>query len=139
MTRQCYEASLEIRGQRVNLEKVGGTSSQETEHPQPANDLRKIQIGRRSTETTRIGARDVFAWALEELPRVDPDFLYHRISIIPGARCITQKKKERKMGDEKKRAIKKETGKLLVAHFIWEVHYPTWLANVVMVWKSNGH
>lgn len=28
--------------------------------------------------------------------------------------------------------------KLLEADFIWEVHYPKWLANVVLVKKSNG-
>ncbi|RDY02799.1 hypothetical protein CR513_13692, partial [Mucuna pruriens] len=32
----------------------------------------------------------------------------------------------------------KETNKLLVACFIREVWYPTWLANMVMVKKSNG-
>ena len=32
----------------------------------------------------------------------------------------------------------KEVRKLLVAGFIREVYYPDWLANVVMVKKSNG-
>ena len=31
-----------------------------------------------------------------------------------------------------------EVNKLLAAKFIWEVHYPEWLANVVMVKKANG-
>ena len=31
-----------------------------------------------------------------------------------------------------------EVNKLLVANFIQEVHYPKWLANVVMVKKANG-
>ena len=31
-----------------------------------------------------------------------------------------------------------EVNKLLVANFIREVHYPEWLANVVMVKKANG-
>ncbi|RDX67137.1 hypothetical protein CR513_54029, partial [Mucuna pruriens] len=34
------------------------------------------------------------------------------------------------MGDEKRKAAKEETKKLLVAHFIQEVCYPNWLANV---------
>ena len=31
-----------------------------------------------------------------------------------------------------------EVNKLLIANFIWEVHYPEWLANVVMVKKATG-
>ena len=31
-----------------------------------------------------------------------------------------------------------EVNKLLAANFIQEVHYPKWLANVVMVKKANG-
>ena len=31
-----------------------------------------------------------------------------------------------------------EVNKLLAANFIREVHYPEWLANVVMVKKANG-
>ena len=31
-----------------------------------------------------------------------------------------------------------EVNKLLAAKFIWKVHYPDWLANVVMVKKANG-
>ncbi|RDX93757.1 hypothetical protein CR513_23927, partial [Mucuna pruriens] len=70
------------------------------------------------------------------MSRVNPYFLCHQLSIILGACCIAQKKT--KMGDEKRRAVKEETRKLLITHFIWEVHYPTWLANVVMVRMSNG-
>ncbi|RDY02343.1 hypothetical protein CR513_14206, partial [Mucuna pruriens] len=46
--------------------------------------------------------------------------------------------KKRKQGEEKRRAIKEETSKLLTAGFIPEVRYPEWLANVVMVRKANG-
>ena len=35
-------------------------------------------------------------------------------------------------------AIKEEVQKLTLAKFIWEVYYPDWLANVVMVKKANG-
>ena len=31
-----------------------------------------------------------------------------------------------------------KVNKLLLAGFIWEVYYPNWLANVVLVKKSNG-
>ena len=32
-----------------------------------------------------------------------------------------------------------EVEKLLTAGFIWKVYYPEWLANVIMVKKSNGN
>ena len=39
---------------------------------------------------------------------------------------------------ERYTAINEEVEKLLTANFIREVHYPEWLANVVMVKKPNG-
>ena len=39
---------------------------------------------------------------------------------------------------ERDNAIKEEVQKLTTAQFIWEVYYPEWLANVVMVKKANG-
>ena len=39
---------------------------------------------------------------------------------------------------ERDKAITKEVRKLLEAGFIREVYYPNWLANMVMVKKSNG-
>ncbi|RDX67171.1 hypothetical protein CR513_53981, partial [Mucuna pruriens] len=80
--------------------------------------------------------RDIFAWTLEDVLEIDPDFLCHRLSIALEARPISQKK--RKMGDEKRKAASEETRKLLAANFIQEVCYPTWLGNVVMVRKSNS-
>ena len=39
---------------------------------------------------------------------------------------------------ERQKAINEEVGKLLQAGAIREVEYPEWLANVVLVKKSNG-
>ncbi|RDX84658.1 hypothetical protein CR513_34258, partial [Mucuna pruriens] len=79
---------------------------------------------------------DVFAWALKDIPRIDPNFMSHRLSVVQEAQSVMQKK--RKQGEEKRKAIKEETGKLLAADFIREVRYPEWLTNVVMVKKANG-
>lgn len=46
--------------------------------------------------------------------------------------------KKRRLGLEKRQAVDEEVRKLLEAGFIKEVKYTTWLANVVMVKKSNG-
>lgn len=39
---------------------------------------------------------------------------------------------------ERQKAIEEEVIKLLATGFIREVHYPLWLANVVMVKKASG-
>nr|KYP49805.1 Transposon Ty3-G Gag-Pol polyprotein [Cajanus cajan] len=70
------------------------------------------------------------------MPGVDPKVMCHKLSICAEARPIAQRK--RKMGNERKLAVDTEVAKLLDAGFIREVHYTTWLANVVMVKKSNG-
>lgn len=46
--------------------------------------------------------------------------------------------KKRRLGVEKRRAVDEEVEKLVEAGFIREVEYTTWLANVVMVKKSNS-
>ncbi|RDX71121.1 hypothetical protein CR513_49567, partial [Mucuna pruriens] len=79
---------------------------------------------------------DVFAWSPQDMLGIDPKFMNHKLSIVEGARPVVQKK--RKQGEEKRRAIKEETEKLLNAGFIREVRYPEWLANVVMVRMANG-
>jgi hypothetical protein len=42
------------------------------------------------------------------------------------------------MSEENVEEVKAEVQRLLDAGFIWEVAYPQWLANVVMVRKKNG-
>ncbi|RDY09048.1 hypothetical protein CR513_06651, partial [Mucuna pruriens] len=70
------------------------------------------------------------------MPRIDPRFMCHHLSVSPGSKLVAQRK--RKQGEEKRAAIKEEVRKLLAANFVKEVQYPTWLANVVMVKKANG-
>nr|KYP37466.1 Transposon Ty3-I Gag-Pol polyprotein [Cajanus cajan] len=68
-------------------------------------------------------------------PRL-PNFICHKLAICKEAKPISQK--QRKIGGERRDFVKIETQKLLDANFIREVKYTTWLANVVMVKKSNG-
>lgn len=49
----------------------------------------------------------------------------------------TKKKKRRVFTPERNKAIMEEVEKLLATSFIREVYYLEWLANVVMVKKSN--
>ncbi|XP_020207400.1 uncharacterized protein LOC109792401 [Cajanus cajan] len=77
-----------------------------------------------------------FAWHVKDMPRVDPDFMCHKLAIDPRAKPVIQKR--RKFGENKRKAIAEETDKLLTTGFIREIQYPIWLANVVMVRKSSG-
>nr|KYP64607.1 Transposon Ty3-I Gag-Pol polyprotein [Cajanus cajan] len=95
----------------------------------------------RKTDSNRVKCvvrdnRDLFAWTASYMPGIDPKFLCHRLAVCRDARPVAQKK--RKMGDEKRKAANAEVKKLLQARFIREVTYTTWLANVVLVRKSNG-
>lgn len=48
------------------------------------------------------------------------------------------RQKKRVFAQERYKAIAEAVRKLLEADFIWEVYYPDWLANVVMINKVNG-
>ncbi|RDX78518.1 hypothetical protein CR513_41196, partial [Mucuna pruriens] len=157
MVKRCYQDSLRV-GQRrsavnaLSLE-LDPRCHEERERPHPIEKLKEIQVGPSESQRTKIGTTmtgeqeaelirclqqnsDVFAWAPEEMPGIDPKFMNHRLSIADGARPVVQKK--RKQGEEKRRAIREETDKILKTGFIREVRYPEWLANVVMVRKANG-
>ncbi|RDX80344.1 Retrovirus-related Pol polyprotein from transposon 17.6, partial [Mucuna pruriens] len=157
MARRCYEDSLRI-GQRrstvntLSLE-LDPRSHNERERPHPVEKLKEIQIGLWENQKTKIGTImtkeqevdlihclqqncDVFAWAPEDMPGIDPNFMNHRLSMAKDELSVMQKK--RKQGEEKRKAIQEETSKLLKAGFIREVRYPEWLANMVMVRKANG-
>ena len=77
-----------------------------------------------------------FAWSASDMPGIDPDFLCHRLSMDPKVRPVRQRR--RKFNEEKRKVIHNEAQKLLAAGHIREIQYPEWLANVVLVQKSNG-
>ena len=70
------------------------------------------------------------------MPRIDPSVIVHRLNVNPASSRIRQKK--RVFAQERDKAIAEEVRKLLETGFIREVYYPDWLANMVMVKKSNG-
>ncbi|RDX92876.1 hypothetical protein CR513_24939, partial [Mucuna pruriens] len=63
--------------------------------------------------------RDVFTWSPEDMPGIDPNFLYHHLSFAPRTCPMSQKK--RNLEEEKRIEAKEETSKLLATHFIREV------------------
>ena len=78
---------------------------------------------------------DVFAWSHEDMPGIDPSVITHRLNVYLSSKLVRQKK--RVFALERDSAIKEDVQKLTTVQFIWEVYYPDWLANVVLVKKAN--
>lgn len=78
---------------------------------------------------------DAFAWTHVSMPGIDPKEITYRLSVDLLARPIRQKK--RTSATNRNQAITEEVDKLLKARSIQEVTYPNWIANVVLVKKSN--
>ena len=78
----------------------------------------------------------MFTWNAYEAPRVDPDFICHRLNVNP---TITPRKQpSRRSSKDHYEAVKNEVAKLKQARAIKEIFYPEWLANTVVVKKKNG-
>ena len=79
---------------------------------------------------------NVFAWSHEDMPGIPSIIIQHRLNVDPKKKPVQLRR--RAFAPERNRAIMDEVNKLLATNFIREVHYPEWLANVVMVKKANG-
>jgi hypothetical protein len=80
--------------------------------------------------------KDVFAWSANDLCRVDRSIIEHALNVDPSAR--PRKQKLRKMSKDKVEGAKAEVKRLLTSKVIREVAYLEWLANTIMVKKTNG-
>jgi len=80
--------------------------------------------------------KDVFSWSHEDMPGIDPSVIVHKLNVDPNYHPVKQRR--RAFAAERNTAVAEEVKKLLKARFIREVDYPEWLANVVLVKKSNG-
>jgi hypothetical protein len=70
------------------------------------------------------------------MPGIPREVIEHHLKVNPDARLVSQK--PRRQSVERKDFIRKEVRKLLYAGFIEDVHHPVWLANPVIVPKTNG-
>lgn len=70
------------------------------------------------------------------MPSIDPQIMSHQLNVWPNARLAKQKKIM--YGVEKREAMRSEVEKLVEANFVRKVAYLEWLANPVLVKKSNG-
>lgn len=60
----------------------------------------------------------------------------HKLNINPTYKPIRQKR--RKLGVKRIKAVNDEVDNLLKAGSIYEIKYPKWLANPVVIKKKNG-
>nr|AAU10841.1 putative polyprotein [Oryza sativa Japonica Group] len=79
---------------------------------------------------------DIFAWGPVEVGGVSADLIMHHLVVKPDAK--PRKQKLRKMSADRQEAAKAEVQRLLKAGVIQEIDHPEWLANPVLVRKSNG-
>ena len=70
------------------------------------------------------------------MPGIPASIIQHRLKVDPEKKMVQQRR--RVFAPERNKAVMDKVNKLFVANFIREVHYPEWLANVVMVKKANG-
>lgn len=68
------------------------------------------------------------------MPRINLEVICHKLAIYPKVKTNRQKKHKLKVKRQKAAAAKTE--KLLRAGFIREIHFTSWLVNVVMTLKS---
>jgi ribonuclease HI len=145
--RKCYNTSMKKVSDSTTLT----VASVHEAKGEPAEPLEEVSIGDGRTlqigTCLEIGVREdlvkflhnnteVFAWSHEDMPGINPEEIVHVLNVNPDAKPVKQKR--RKFAPERVEAITVEVEKLLKAQFIEEVHYPEWLANVVLVKKSNG-
>jgi len=158
--RKCYEGSLKNKKRCWQLERVERSGEEveldprvdyEGERSQPVEETKSIELA--EGRLVRISSQmDVnrerklidclkenvgaFAWSVQDMRRIDPDFICHRLLVNPNVKSVVQKK--RKFSEERQQIVNQEVEKLRSVGYIREIQYPTWIANVVLVHKSDG-
>ncbi|GKV28774.1 hypothetical protein SLEP1_g37780 [Rubroshorea leprosula] len=120
----------------------------------PAEEVEEVQLDDNDpTKKTKIGTklnskdraelidflrsnRDVFAWTSADMPGIPTSVAVHKLSTHPLKKPIAQKR--RLFGGERLETIKSEVQKLLQTGFVRKVDYCEWVANPVLVKKSNS-
>nr|XP_023880358.1 uncharacterized protein LOC111992701 [Quercus suber] len=146
LARECYQAVL--------ASKESHTWVVEEESKESSQELEEVHlVDREMTKVTKVGTGlstalnrkiveflkhnlDVFAWTHEDMSGIENEVIEHKLNVDPAKKPAQQRR--RTFALERNKAIMEEVEKLLTARFIREVYYPEWLANVVMVKKSNG-
>nr|CAE02216.2 OSJNBb0002N06.6 [Oryza sativa Japonica Group]CAH66592.1 OSIGBa0092G14.3 [Oryza sativa] len=114
-----------------------------TPKPTPHGKITKVQID--DADPTKLvslggdkGEEEVesILESPDEVGGVPADLIMHHLAVKPDIK--PRKQKLRKMSTDRQEAVKAEVQKLLRAGVIQEIDHPEWLANPVLVRKSNG-
>ena len=153
VARECYSASMKQKTvDNIYLDELDMRDEVLT-RPEPSEELEPVLLDDYPEHLAYIGSKleedlknllihflrqnkDVFAWKQADMGGIDPTVITHRLNVSPSFKPIKQKR--RSFAPERQKAINKEVSKLLQAGAIREVKYPEWLANIVLVKKSNG-
>ena len=153
VARECYSASMKQKMvDNIYLDELDMRDDVHT-RPEPSEELEPISLDDDPEHIAYIGSKlaedlksplthflrqnkDVFAWKQADMGGIDPTVITHRLNVSPSFKPVKQKR--RSFEPERQKAINEEVGKLLQVGAIREVEYPEWLANVVLVKKTNG-
>ena len=148
LARECYQAAITSRENHTWVINEPEPILEPLETPQeveiiPRDSMNILKI--RSTLLTLEKGKmisflrankDVFTWKHEDMLGIDRKIIQYRLNV--NLECKLVQQKWRIFAPERNKAVIEEVEKLLEASFIKEVFYLDWLANVVMVKKSNG-
>ena len=79
---------------------------------------------------------DVFAWSPYKVPKVDLEFIVHKLNV--DLLYPTKKQKPRRSAKEYVEAIRQAVKRLKEIGVIKEIFFLEWLANIVVIKKKNG-
>ncbi|XP_071698173.1 uncharacterized protein [Rutidosis leptorrhynchoides] len=109
----------------------------------PEYPEQKVKIGRSLTHETKeklrnilIANSDVFCWRDADMTGVPREIAQHHLRASINLTPIKQKK--RTMAPERSEWLRREVDNLVKANILRKVNYQTWVANPVLVAKSDG-
>ena len=153
VARECYSASMKQKAvDNIYVDELDMRDEVST-RPEPSEEMEAIPLDDHPEHLAYVGSKlvedlrsplirflkqnnDVFAWKQEDMGRIDPTIITHKLSVNLSFKPVKQKRISFAL--ERQKAINMEVGKLLQAGAIREVEYPEWLANVVLIKKENG-
>ena len=117
---EALETMELVEGETVKTTRIGMTLSLEMR-------MRLVQFLKENL--------DIFVWSHEDMLSISSKVIQHKLSVDLKMKPVQQKRQV--FAPKQNEVITDEVNKLLSAGFIWEVYYPEWLANVVLVKKAN--
>ena len=143
IARECYSASMKQNMvDNIYMDELD-MRDEVTTRPAPLEELEPVQLGDQPEHLVYIGSKlaedirsplirfleqnmEVFAWKQEDMGRVNPAVITHKLNVNPSFKSVKQKR--RSFSSERQKAINEGVRNLLQAKAIREVEYSKWLA-----------